>query len=143
MRRGTWINAVLFLLGAPRTGANRKFMFGWWQSEGGNGGPYGRVFPSPRWNWLCTTRPMLGATDYNSHGVKNYRNWLQGVRATVKTLKNGRYPDIIEALKSGNPFLKQPLDGLSVWLTGKPAKNNPDGLAYARRVLDIGWKWKL
>jgi hypothetical protein len=141
--RGTWINGVLLLLGAPRTEANRKFLWGWWQCEGGNYGPKGNVYPSPKFNWLSTTQSMFGATNYNEIGVKNYLTWIQGVRATVKTLKNGRYDDILIALKNGNPFLKQPLNGLSIWLTGKPVNNNPVGLAYAKKVIKTGWEWKL
>lgn len=143
MTSAYWINAVLALVGAPRTRANRMFMYGWWQWEGGNGGPFGRVRPSSKFNWLNTTKRMWRSTDYNDIGVQNYRSWLQGVRATAKTLKSGKYPDVLEALRSGNPFLHQPYDGLSIWLSGKPSDQNPAGMNYALRVLKSGYAWKL
>jgi outer membrane biogenesis lipoprotein LolB len=139
----SWINGVLIAIGAPRTRANRMFMYGWWQWEGGNGGPHGRVRPSAKFNWLNTTRPMWRSTDFNAIGVQNYRTWLQGVRATAKTLKNGRYPDVLAALRSGDPFMRQPLDGLSIWVSGRPASGNQAGLNYALRVVATGYEWKL
>ncbi len=45
---------------------------------------------------------MPGATVFNSVGVKAYTSWKQGLEATVKTLKNGYYGGIIDALRRGN-----------------------------------------
>lgn len=140
---GIWITAVLLAIGAPRTKKNKKFMWGWWTAEGGNNGPYNNIHPSAKYNWLCTMRKVIGSTTYNSHGVQNYPMWIIGVRATVKTLKMDRYKDVRAALKSGNPFTDPPVDGLSIWNTGRPAKNNTEGSRYAERVIKLGLQWKL
>jgi hypothetical protein len=42
---------------------------------------------------------MAGATNFNSVGVKNYLTISDGVNATLKTLKNGRYNCIINGLQ--------------------------------------------
>ncbi|MEM3008366.1 MAG: hypothetical protein QXY15_09985, partial [Candidatus Nitrosotenuis sp.] len=115
----------------------------WWAAEGGNGGPYGNINPSPKWNWLCVTRKTIGSTDYNKVGVQNYPNWGMGLYATYKTLTNGRYGDIIRALRSGDPFVNRPINGLSIWLTGRSAFRNKIGQDYAFKVLKIGYFWKL
>lgn len=143
MSRGLWINALLALLGAPRTDANKRLLWAWWAWEGGGGGVRGTINPSAKYNWLNCMTPMLGSTNFNAVGVKNYPLWLTGVRAHNKTMRNGRYPDVIAAFRSGNPFLKQPVEGLSTWLSGRGTAGNPDGEAYARRVIQTGLTWKL
>lgn len=140
-QKGIWITAVLLALGAPRTKENYKFMWGWWLWESGGHGPYGTTYPSAKFNWLNTMRPAIGATDYNSIGVKNYPTWIQGVKSTVSTLKRPVYLDILRALRSGNPFDHPPLEGLSTWLSGTPSSDN--GIAYARSVINTGRGWIL
>lgn len=142
-QKGIWITAVLLALRAPRTQANKRFLWGWWQIEGGHYGPYRNVTPSPKYNWLCSQMPSLGSTRYNSLGIQNHKTWIQGVRATIKTLKLDSYADIRAALKSGNPFMKFPYDGLSIWNTGKPWRDSDDGMHYALHVREVGWNWKL
>jgi hypothetical protein len=43
-----------------------------------------------------------GETDYNSAGVKDYPNMAEGVDAMYRTLTNGDYPQIEDALARGN-----------------------------------------
>jgi len=57
-----------------------------------------------RWNNpLNTTQPWAGASDQNSVGVKSYANVQDGVNATVVTMQNGRYPNIIRNLQQSLP----------------------------------------
>jgi hypothetical protein len=94
----------------------------WEAAEGGawNGGA--------RYNPLNTTEPMSGATNFNSVGVKNYTSWEQGLNATVKTLENGYYTDILNALSIGGTGDFGVTVGESPWgtetftVTGQPTK---------------------
>ena len=143
MLRGLWMRAVLRGIGAPVTDANRRFLYAWWAYEGGGGGPNGSIKHSAKYNWLNTTRPMWRSTQYNSAHVQNYRTWRQGVKATVATLKNGHYPDVLKALRSGDPLKHPPRDGLSIWLSGRRYFGNPAGQRYTARVLDAAKHWNL
>jgi hypothetical protein len=93
--RETFAEAILTGLGYPVTKLAVTDIMSWEAAEGGawNGGA--------RYNPLNTTEPMSGATNFNSVGVKNYTSWEQGLNATVKTLENGYYTDILNALSIG------------------------------------------
>ena len=58
-----------------------------------------------KFNPLATTKPMPGSTMFNDlgngQGVQNYTSAEQGLEATVKTLNNGYYPGILDALVAG------------------------------------------
>lgn len=54
------------------------------------------------WNPLDTTEPMPGDSLYNSVGVRNYPTMWAGWQATIKTLTNGYYPQVISALQRGS-----------------------------------------
>lgn len=86
-------NKILAGIGAPVTPENRKFMYAWRVAEGG----------TAAFNPFNTTQGAPGATNYNTAGVKNYTSEEQGVAATVKTLLNGRYSEIVSALRAGGP----------------------------------------
>jgi hypothetical protein len=88
---GDTFGQILAGIGAPDTPENRKLMAAWQRAEGGS--------PDNPFN---TTQGAPGATDFNSVGVKRYPDVATGVAATVKTLLNGYYPNIIAALKAGN-----------------------------------------
>lgn len=114
-----WERDVLSALGVPVTQQNTSFLDSWANAEGG----------SASFNPMNTTQPATGSTNYNSVGVKNYPDAATGTAATVKTLTNGYYPDIVAALQSGNPFnkitdaLKSQLNTWgtgSSWLSGNP-----------------------
>lgn len=53
---------------------------------------------------------MPGDSYYNSFGpsgqyhVRNYPSKQSGISATVQTLRNGNYPDVVAALASGKPY---------------------------------------
>ena len=77
-------------LGAPISDENMKFMYAWRQDEG-KGGIY---------NPFNTTWNLPNSTTMNSAGVRNYASLEDGLVATIKTLKNGRYDCIVNGLKN-------------------------------------------
>jgi hypothetical protein len=92
---------VLRRLGAPRTRANMKAMRAWIAQEGGH------WHNDARFNPLNTTQPEAGSTTFRSVGrgaadIRIYRTPEQGIEATVATLKNGRYGNILSALQRGS-----------------------------------------
>jgi hypothetical protein len=96
-------------LGAPITDENMKFMYAWRQAEG-KGGTY---------NPFNTTWKMPNSTVMNSHGVRNYSSMEDGLVATVKTLRNGRYECIVNGLKNdiGASNIAR-CESLKTWGTG-------------------------
>jgi uncharacterized protein YukE len=88
--------ALLQRLGAPVTKSNLQFLIAWSNEEGGN------WHNAAHFNPLNTTLMQPGAVSMNSVGVKAYTSWDQGIGATVATLHNGRYDDIVAALQGGN-----------------------------------------
>jgi hypothetical protein len=86
-----WANDLLSALGMPRTAANIKAITAWVAAEGTKAGN----------NPLATTQVMPGATAFNSVGVRNYSSYNEGLAATVRTLRNGRYGNILSALATG------------------------------------------
>lgn len=54
-------------------------------------------------NPLATERIMnQGESDYNTEGVKNYPTFSVGLEATVQTILNGYYADLLYELRYGN-----------------------------------------
>lgn len=92
------------------------FMCGWMGCEsGGSGGAAN--------NPLNCTLHMAGSTQYNSAGVQNYQTWSSGVVATVTTLRNGLYPDLLAALIENDSAALRGPDAavnadLSMWSAG-------------------------
>lgn len=87
-----WQVQILKGIGAPVTPQNIRFLNAWTQVEGGAASN----------NPFNTTEPGFTATgNYNSVGVKNYATPAGGIQATVATLKNGRYGNILSALAQG------------------------------------------
>ena len=93
-------------LHAPRTPAVLKLLAAWSYCEKPHTG-------AGAWQWnnpLNTTEPGFGATaSVNSAGVKIYPTPADGVAATVATMTNGFYPNLVQALRAGNAaqFLAQ------------------------------------
>ena len=113
--------SILKGIGAPITDENMKFLYAWRQAEGGKA----------RNNPFNTTQSKPGSTFYNclkkgvsgcKSGVRNYLSSQDGIDATVRTIKNGRYQNIINSLKSGDSAEKsaQALKS-SPWGTGELA----------------------
>lgn len=82
--RGQFARALLPRVGAEITVHNMRAMMAWMQAEGDAG----------RFNPLNTTHDMVGATDFNWVGVKNYRSFEDGVKATAATLNYGADRDL-------------------------------------------------
>lgn len=96
-------------LGAPISDENMKFMYAWRQAEG-KGGIY---------NPFNTTWNLPNSTTMNSAGVRNYTSLEDGLVATIKTLKNGRYDCIVNGLKNdiGASEIAR-CESLKTWGTG-------------------------
>jgi hypothetical protein len=107
--RTAWGISLLNRLHAPLTPENLSFLTRWQGMENTNAA----------YNPLATTQPARGATAFNSAGVRNYLTPQQGYDATIKTLQNGYYPDIVRGLMSGHPFNdKASASELNKWGTG-------------------------
>ncbi len=88
--------ALLGQLGIQPTRRNVKALVGWQRAEGGH------WHNTARYNPLNTTQNMPGSGDTGTQGnISVYRNWRQGVEATERTLENGRYGGILQALRNG------------------------------------------
>lgn len=107
-----FIKEVLAGIGAPDTPSNESSMAAWIAREGGGG----------QNNPLNTTFPLGAATNFNSVGVKNYGTPQDGVAATVDTLKNGSYQDVVLMLRSGQGLCGRSFSGLSTWSGGGYSK---------------------
>jgi hypothetical protein len=96
-------------LGAPISDENMKFVYAWRQAEG-KGGTY---------NPFNTTWNLPNSTTMNSAGVRNYASLEDGLVATIKTLKNGRYDCIVNGLKNdiGAANIAR-CESLKTWGTG-------------------------
>ena len=113
--------SILKGIGAPITDENMKFFYAWRQAEGGKA----------RNNPFNTTQSKPGSTFYNclkkgvsgcKSGVRNYLSSQDGIDATVRTIKNGRYQNIINSLKSADSAEKSALAlKSSPWGTGELA----------------------
>lgn len=101
-------DAVLSGVGAPVTPPNVKSIESWIGREGGGGAN----------NPLNSTLPAPGSTGFNSVGVQNYPTPQDGITATVSTLENGNYGDILMLLRSGGGLCGHQLQGLSTWSGG-------------------------
>lgn len=113
MNLNQWASSVLSQLGIKQTSGAMQAMVGWARAEGGH------WHNDARYNPLNTTQPMPGAGNTGSQGnIKVYKSWEQGVAATVKTLKNGLYGGILQALKSGNASRVASAIGQTPWGTG-------------------------
>ena len=91
----TFAEAILTRIGAPITKLNVADIMSWENAEGGAWGG-GAAF-----NPLNTTRKGYASSDFNSAGVQNYKNWGDGINATLDTLNLPAYKTVAEALING------------------------------------------
>src|SRR5262252_3125496 len=92
-----WRERILVGVGVPVTNENLKFLDAWSRAEGGSASN----------NPFNTTLQTGGSTGFYNQlpggiGVQNYGSPQAGIDATVNTLTNGRYGNIIGALKRGD-----------------------------------------
>jgi hypothetical protein len=112
-RRSLWSVMLLDRLGAPVTSENLLGLAAWIEAESN-----GASFRNP----LATTQGAPGARNVNSVGVKGYPTDEIGLDATVITLHNGHYPNILDALARGDSALRlTEAVAASPWGTGKNA----------------------
>lgn len=124
----TFARQVLHGLGVPVTTGNVNFIVAWANREGGGGA----------WNPLNTTQGEPGSTALagNSAGVQNFTSFAQGVNATVSTLKNGFYNDVVTALQTGKANPNASYSGLSTWSGG--GYSNLSGVAATNKAVASG-----
>ncbi len=96
-RRTYWCVMLLDRLGAPVTNENLRGLFAWIDAESN---------AASLLNPLATTQGAPGARNANSVGVKGYPSVEIGLDATVQTLRNGHYPNILDALARGDSALR-------------------------------------
>ena len=94
--RVTWARALLAMLKYSPTAENVRGVVAWEQAEGGH------WQDAATYNPLNTTMPMPGSHPINAANVQAFTNWNQGLQATVLTLRNGLYGNILAALQAGN-----------------------------------------
>src|SRR5689334_1041755 len=110
---GSWADAFLQVMGAPRCHANLVVTIAWQAQEG----------TQADWNPLATTHRMDGSTDFNSVGVQNYRTLAQGLEATKETIENGwrdfGYGAVIRSMKDcADPMVTAQAIAASSWCSG-------------------------
>lgn len=121
--------AVLNDLGVPDTPQNRSFIIGWSRAEG----------TAAKNNPLATTLALPGSVPLpgNSAGVQQYPTIAEGAQATAATIGNGRYPNIVAALRTGGAVAHSfgntgVYSDLNTWVSGRPS---PAVTGYVRNVL--------
>lgn len=88
-----WARDFLTELNMPITSENVRAISAWEQAEG----------TRAHFNPLATTQGgFAGETRFNRVGVKNYAEYQDGIKANAHALMNGRYPNILAALRAGN-----------------------------------------
>ena len=92
-----WAKDFLTKVGAPITAENLAAMTTWMAYEGGH------WKNSATYNPLNTTLETSASTgSMNDVGVQKYSSYAGGLSATVQTINNGRYGNILDALRQGN-----------------------------------------
>ncbi len=118
-QRVKFANDLLTRMGFPRSDENIRAISAWVRAEG----------TKAQFNPLATTRRAPNTTDFNSVGVKNYPSYEAGLDATVATLRNGRYANILAALAQGT-------DAMAV---GRAVQQSPWGTGHGViKVLNSG-----
>jgi hypothetical protein len=92
-----WAGRVLYGIGVEPNHERVKFLNAWAACEGG----------TADFNPLNTTMPMEGARTYNSAGVREYADSIQGVAATILTLRLGYYRKLRQELAAPHRTARQ------------------------------------
>jgi hypothetical protein len=88
-----WARDFLKAINMPITSENVRAITAWEQAEG----------TAAHFNPLATCQGgFAGETNFNSVGVKNYASYQDGITANAHGIENGRYSNILAALKAGN-----------------------------------------
>jgi hypothetical protein len=106
--RGDFARRLCVELGLEATFAQRVAIVSWERAEG----------TAARFNPLATTWQLRGSTDFNSVGVQNFLSMGQGLKATVLTLQQDRFANIVDALNNGTARAILAAVADSEWGTG-------------------------
>jgi hypothetical protein len=125
-----WATGVLHGIGAPTSPENYKTLWNWSIKESGQD-PInnGSIHNNP----LNTTQRVPGSTSQNSVGVQSFPDVTSGISATIQTLTNGRYPQIVSDLKGGVPG--------GLWTNPKYTGLNPNTTAAELKTWGSGTNW--
>lgn len=113
-------NAFLAALGMPDTSQNVIATVAWEHKEGGNWENTAHFNPMNTTYKLTTSVPYTSTwRKYNSTAVQSYSTWNVGLEATVLTITNGYYSNILAALRAGTSAVGvSQAVGNSPWGTG-------------------------
>lgn len=107
--QASFARALLQGLGAPLTKANVDAVVQWENREGGNWSN------TAAYNPLNTERDMPGSSSMGGgSAVQAYTSWSQGLQATIATLRQPAYTDIVTQLQTGKG-LPGSYQGLATW----------------------------
>lgn len=97
MNRGEFTRAVLIRLSAPIDGMRLAFGVAWaaYESTDAKNNPW------------ATTEKVTGSTKFNDDGVQNYETFEQGVDATVATLLQVPYAQLVRDLRNPDASLRE------------------------------------
>lgn len=124
-----WATGVLHGIGAPTNAANFATLWNWSIKESGQDPIVnGNIHNNP----LNTTQRAPGSTSQNSVGVQSFPDVSTGVSATVQTLQNGRYPQIVANLRNSLPSFN--------WLATPGRGANPTAAATTSELNTWGSK---
>jgi len=88
-----WARDFLTKINMPITSENVRAITAWEQAEG----------TAAHFNPLATIQGgYAGESNFNSVGVKNYARYEDGIDSNAKGILNGRYGNILAALRAGN-----------------------------------------
>ena len=104
--------ALLDAGGWPQSDNNIEAVVAWSALEGGH------YYNSARYNPMNTMQSMPGSHDAVGK-VQAYTSWDQGLAATLKTLNNGLYSNVIANLSASAPP-DDTLASLTTWTGGTP-----------------------
>lgn len=95
-----WQHQILQQIGAPLSLQNLHVLNAWAQAEGGSAqnNPFNTTLETQ--HSLSPYNSFVGG-DGGTYHVWNYATPQAGIAATVQTLKNGYYPNILAALRQG------------------------------------------
>jgi hypothetical protein len=113
---------ILKGISAPVTANTLTFLFAWRDFEAG----------TAAFNPFNTMQPYGDSTKYNKPGVKNYTSESDGVTATVITLKNGYYNNLLRSLRADETPIEiaSNIADLSKW----GSKDGPLRVLQSKRV---------
>lgn len=131
MNRAEYRHAVLARLGCYQLAAFRAL--GAWElaesgpSDLGPGFCNGVPGEGAKWNPLNTTMPWPNSTDYNTSAhVKNYKTFVDGREATVKTLLLTQFRPIVDALRTDGGGVQPIFDAIGSTPWGTSTKGLED-----------------